>query len=302
MTQWIDSHVHLFTPETAGNPPSPIGGGINDVPRYLNGLQDKIPSGVVVVDFSKAKTSDHVIASLDELHRKNIPAKGIIRANIEDARTFDWIKRPDIAGVRFYAKTEAPNLNANKAQWDKLFTLLRSYHKHICIFGAPNFVRQLIEQIPNDLPILIDHLGAYGLADEGGASHHYYSQLLSFLSSRFKAGQSVSFKGPGYRTSFEPKKTVPFLLKIIEMFGESQLILGASDAPFAGNVVEKSGKYKGMHNQQVIGYDSILDYLNSLIELTATRTDKSFEILQMQLLYSNAQRLYQFTEAVKKAA
>lgn len=301
MTQWIDSHVHLFTAETPGNPPTLINGGINDVSRYMDGFRDAPPAGVVVVDFSQAKQSDHVIAALGELNRKGVPARGIIRANIEDSRTFDWIKRPDIAGIRFYALNNTPNLHDDKRKWDRLFRLLRAYKKHICIFGAPEYVRQLALQLPNDLPLLIDHLGAFAMAEKGVDNFHY-AQLLSTLSARSKAGQAIYFKGPGYRTSFEHQKTLPFIFKIIELFGESQLLLGASDAPFAGKILDKSGKYKGLHHQQIVGYESILGYLNKLIELSASKSNKSFEMLQMQLLYSNAQKLYQFKEAATRAA
>lgn len=300
MTQWIDTHVHLFTPETAGETPVAIKGGINDVSTYVSSLAKNRPAGTVIVDFSKAVTSDHVMATLEPLAKAGVPAKGIIRGNIDDERTFEWIQHPQVAGIRLYGKSDVPDLSEEKAKWDRLFTLCRQYKKHICLFGAPGLIRQLVEQLPTDLPLLLDHLGM-PVASEG-ENQHDYAQLLADLESRFKAGQPVYFKGPGYRTSFEPRRTVPFMMKIIEKFGESQLMLGASDAPFAGPVVETGSLYSGKKNQEVIGYDSILEYLNSLIELTAERTNKSFEILQMQLLYSNAQKLYQFEQAEANAA
>jgi predicted TIM-barrel fold metal-dependent hydrolase len=300
MTQWIDTHVHIFTEATAGETPVMINGGINDVPAYVKGLEGNRPSGTVIVDFSKAVTSDHVMETLGELETAGIPAQGIIRGNISDERTFDWIKHPQVAGIRLYGKSEIPDFTQDKAKWDQLFALVRQYQKHICLFGDPKLIRELVAQLPNDLALLLDHLGMPNAHE--GENQHDYAQLLADLSSRFKAGQAVYFKGPGYRTSFEPNKTVPFMVKIIETFGESQLLLGASDAPFAGPVVEQGGKFSGKKNQEVVGYDSILDYLNSLIELTAERTNKSFEMLQMQLLYSNAQKLYQFEEAKSKVA
>ncbi len=300
MTQWIDTHVHIFTAETAGETPVMINGGINDIAAYADGLAANKPAGTVIVDFSKAKTSDHVIETLKPLAAAGIPAKGIIRGNIEDERTFDWIKLPNIAGIRLYGKGSIPDLAADKEKWDKLFSLVRQHNKHICLFGDPSWIRKLVAQLPNDLPLLLDHLGMPNAQE--GENQHDYAQLLADLQARFKSGQPVYFKGPGYRTSFDPKITTPFMVKIIEMFGESQLILGASDAPFAGPVVEETGKFAGMKNQEVIGYDSVMDYLNSLIKLTAERSNKSFEMLQMQLLFSNAQKLYQFEEADAKAA
>ena len=300
MTQWIDTHVHIFTEETAGETPVMINGGINDVPAYVKGLSAHKPAGTVIVDFSKAVTSDHVMTTLEPLTKAGISAKGIIRGNIDDVRTFDWIKQPEVAGIRLYGKGSIPDFSENKEKWDQLFALVRQYGKHICLFGDPSWIRKLVAQLPNDLTLLLDHLGMPNAHE--GENQHDYAQLLADLSSRFKAGQPVYFKGPGYRTSFEPNKTVPFMVKIIEMFGESQLMLGASDAPFAGPVVEQGGKFSGKKNQEVIGYDSVLDYLNSLIELTAARSNKSFEMLQMQLLYSNAQKLYQFEETGAAAA
>ncbi len=300
MTQWIDTHVHLFTSATAGETPVAINGGINDVDAYVKGFASNLPSGAVIVDFSKAKTSDHVIETLKPLQQAGVDAKGIIRGNIDDARTFDWIKLPHIAGIRLYGKGSIPDFEADKEKWDRLFALVRSHKKHICLFGDPEYLRQLVEAIPNDIALLFDHLGMPDAALS--ENQHHYNALLAELSSRFKSGQPIYFKGPGYRTSFDTSLTAPYLVKIIKLFGESQLMLGASDAPFAGPVVETGGKYAGMSNQQVIGYDSILDYLNRLIALTAERTGKSVEILQMQLLYKNAQKLYDFKARDAKAA
>ncbi|MDG1286010.1 MAG: hypothetical protein P8P30_00420 [Rickettsiales bacterium] len=238
--------------------------------------------------------------SLAPLAAAGIPAKGIIRGNIEDARSFDWIKQPNVAGIRLYGITGIPNFAADKAKWDRLFTLIRHSKKHICVFGTPALARALVAQLPNDLTLLIDHLGMPNAHE--GENQNDYALLLADLSSRFKGGQPIYFKGPGYRTSFEPRKTAPFLVKIIKMFGDSQLILGASDAPFAGPVVEKGSQFSGQKNLEVIGYEMIVNYLNRLIELTASKSNKSFEMLQMQLLYSNAQKLYQFEEVSAKAA
>ena len=301
MTQWIDTHVHLFTEETKGESPVIIDGGINTVDRYLTAFGDNAPAGVVVVDFSKATESDHVIATVDELRSKGIPATGIIRGNIDDARTFDWVKTDKVAGIRLYGKGSIPDFSENKAKWDELFALVRQYNKHICLFGDAALIRQLAENLPNDLPILIDHIGM-GNAAKGANADADFNALIDSLAARHKSAGAVYFKGPGYRTSFEPNKTVPFINSILAKFGDTQLLLGASDAPFAGPVVEENGKFSGQKNQDVIGYDSVLDYLNSLIEGIAETHSKSAEMLAMQFLYSNAQKLYQFDEKNKAAA
>lgn len=301
MTQWIDTHVHLFTEETKGDSPVIIDGGINTTEHYLTSFGQNTPSGVVVVDFSKATTSDHVVATVAELKEKGIPASGIIRGNIEDERTFDWITQPEIAGIRLYGKDSIPDFSQNKEKWDRLFNLLRQHNKHICLFGKPSLIRQLSENLPDDLTLLIDHIGM-GDAAKGAEADSDFNLLIDSLAARHKSAGAVYFKGPGYRTSFETRKTVPFILKILDKFGESQLMLGASDAPFAGPVVEQGARYEGKKNQEFVGYDSILDYLHGLVEAIAKERQKSVEMLQMQLLYSNAQKLYQFEKKAEQAA
>lgn len=299
--QWIDTHVHLFTEETKGEGPVIIDGGINTVDRYISSFGSNTPEGVVVVDFSKATESDHVIATVEELRQKGVPATGIIRGNIEDERTFDWVKSDTVAGIRLYGKDDIPDFTQNKEKWDKLFNLVRQYKKHICLFGSPALIRQLAENLPNDLPILIDHIGM-GDAAKGANADSDFNSLIDSLAARHKSDAPVYFKGPGYRTSFEPEKTIPFILKIIEKFGDTQLLLGASDAPFAGPVVETNGKFSGQKNQDVIGYKNILDYLQNLVTGIAKEHNKSAEMLSMQLLYSNAQKLYNFDKKSKAAA
>lgn len=299
--QWIDTHVHLFTPATQGEPPLLIDGVINSADHYLKSFGKKVPAGIVVVDFSMAKTSDHVMASLADLAEHDIPAKGVIRGNIDDERTFDWITQPQVAGIRLYGKGSIPDFTENKAQWDRLFNLLRQQGKHVCLFGDPSWIRRLADNLPGDLTLLIDHIGM-GDAARGANADADFNALIDTLAARHKSAGRVFFKGPGYRTSFDKGRTVPFILKILDRFGESQLLLGASDAPFAGPVVEKGTRWEGRKNQECIGYAGILDYLNGLVEAVAAERSKSAEMLQMQLLYSNAQKLYQFAEKAKKAA
>jgi predicted TIM-barrel fold metal-dependent hydrolase len=301
MAQWIDTHVHLFTEATKGESPVIIDGGINTVDHYLKSFGNNAPQAVVVVDFSKAKQSDHVVATVEALNKQAVPAQGIIRGNIEDERTFDWITRPEIAGIRLYGKDSIPDFAQDKEKWDRLFNLVRQHDKHICLFGAPGLIRKLAENLPDDLTLLIDHIGM-GDAAKGASADSDFNLLLDSLASRHKTAGPVFFKGPGYRTSFEINKTTAFIEKILEKFGDSQLLLGASDAPFAGPVVEKSTRYEGKKNQELVGYHNILDYLNELIEKIATDQQKSFEMLQMQFLYSNAQKLYQFEAKAQQAA
>lgn len=298
--QWIDTHVHLFTEATKGEAPALINGRINSADFYLESFAPTLPAGVVVVDYSKAANSAHVMATLNGFEAQGIPTKGIIRANLADANTWEWLKHPQIAGARIYALAEVPDLNANRDGYNRLFTQLRQQGQHLCLFGKPGNLRALIKQIPEDITLLIDHLGMPDAAQ--GANQYDYAQLLADCASRSKSAGAVYFKGPGYRTSFDASRTVPFLRLIVEKLGDTQLMLGASDAPFAGPVMESSAPYAGRNNTDFMSYSAILPWLNSLIEKLAEGQKKSAEMLQMQLLYSNAQKLYGFEKRNTKAA
>lgn len=300
MTQWIDTHVHLFTEATKGEAPALIDGRINSTNHYLKAFEGRAPSGVVVVDYSKAASSAHVMATLEELTRRGIPAKGIIRANLADANTWEWLKHPQVAGARLYALAEVPDVSANRDGYVRLFNELRSRGQHLCLFGKPGNLRALIKQLPEDLTLLIDHLGMPDAAQ--GPNQHDYAQLLADCASRHKSAGAVYFKGPGYRTSFDAARTAPFLQAVIDRLGDSQLMLGASDAPFAGPVMEASAPYAGKNNLDFIGYATILPWLTSLIERLSDSQKKSAEMLKMQLLYSNAEKLYGFKKKGAKAA
>ncbi len=298
--QWIDTHVHLFTEATKGEAPALIDGNINSTDFYLRSFASSQPAGVVVVDYSKAPNSAHVIATLEELAARNIPAKGIIKANLADDNTWEWLKHPMVAGARLYALADVPDITGNKTAYDKLFTQLRQRDQHLCLFGKPGNLRQLIKQLPEDITLLIDHLGMPDTSQ--GTNQNDYAQLLADCAARNKSGGAVFFKGPGYRSSFDISRTAPFVQLIIEKLGDSQLMLGASDAPFAGPVMESNAPYTGKNNTDFISYAKILPWLKDLIARVAETQKKSAEMLEMQLLYSNAQKLYGFEKKANKAA
>lgn len=300
MTQWIDTHVHLFTEATKGDAPALIDGKVNTTEHYLQSFSSNTPAGVVVVDYSKATSSAHVVVTVDELVKRGIAAKGIIRANLADENTWEWLKHPHIAGARMYALAEVPDISANKAGYDKLFTTLRANKQHLCLFGKPANLRALIKQIPEDITLLIDHLGMPDALQ--GTNQHDYNQLLADCAARNKSAGAVYFKGPGYRTSFDVARTAPFVQLILEKLGDTQLMLGASDAPFAGPVMEASAPYAGKNNTDFMSYAGILPWLEKLVATAATTHKKSAEMLQMQLLYSNAHKLYGFEKQANKAA
>jgi predicted TIM-barrel fold metal-dependent hydrolase len=297
---WIDTHCHLFTVPTADETTARLPGGVlNTAEQYLARFEKKSPAGIVVVDFSKAKTSEHVIAALEDLQRIGHDARGIIRGNLNDPRTLSWLKHPKVAGIRLYALTELPDLS-DRLRWNPLFNRLRQYGQHICLFGKPVYLRQLLHQLPNDLPLLIDHLG---MPDANESTNQAdYAQLLAEAASRTRTAAPVFFKGPGYRTSLEPQRVLPFLSLILDKLGDSQLLLGASDAPFAGPVMEKSPRYADQPYHKYIGYDSILGYLHQLTQALAAVENKSEEIMATRLLYANARQLYRFDDSSRKVA
>lgn len=300
MTQWIDTHVHLFTEATKGETPALIDGKVNSCQRYIQGFAGNLPAGLVVVDYSRSTSSQHVMVTVEELAKTGMPTKGTIRANLTDENTWQWLHHPLIAGARVYALAEAPDFSANKAGYDKLFSILRQRGQHLAMFGKPANLRSLLKQVPEDITILIDHFGTPDAL--AGTNQHEYNLLLADIISRNKTAAPVYIKGPGYRTSFDIARTAPFLALMIEKIGASQILLGASDAPFAGPVMEASPPYAGKNNTDFMSYEKILPWLNSLITKVAESSGKSFELLQMQLLYSNAQKLYGFEQSARKTA
>jgi hypothetical protein len=177
--------------------------------------------------------------------------------------------------------------------------VLRQRGQHLAIFGKPANLRAVLGQVPSDITVLIDH---FGMPDAlAGTNQHDYNQLLADIATRNKTAAPTYIKGPGYRTSFDLARTAPFLALMIEKIGAAHILLGASDAPFAGPVMEASSPFAGKNNTDFMSYAAILPWLNGLVARTAEISGKSFEMLQMQLLYSNAQKLYGFEKLAKAA-
>jgi predicted TIM-barrel fold metal-dependent hydrolase len=298
---WIDVHCHLFTDATADETTARLPGNrLNTASDYLSAFApEHKPTATVVVDFSKAKSSAHVIASLADLEAADHEARGVIRANIHDDNTLPWLLHPHVAGARLYALEGVPDLSL-KDKWNPLFNRLRQRGQHLCLFGKPANLRETLRLLPNDLPVLIDHLG---MPDANESTNQAdYAQLLADCVSRMRTAAPVYFKGPGYRTALEAKRVAPFVSLILDKLGETQLLLGASDAPFAGPVMEKTPRYANQPYQQHIGYDSIVSYLETLARIAADFRSKSEEMLLTQWLYSNARQLYGFANAQRNAA
>ncbi len=279
---WIDTHVHLFS-KKAENENVPLvysRGKINSPELYFELLGSNKPAGIVVVDFSKSKDSQHVIDALDDLKNQNIPAAGVIKGNLDDARTYEWMQRDDIKGVRLYAKDKTPDLSGEK--WSAFFEKIRENGQHILVFGAGEYLLGLVEQIPADIIILVDHLGLPAIFGE--SEDENYNKLLSFAASR----GNVYFKGPGYRTSLDVNKVSVIIKKIVEKLGAEKLLLGASDGPFAGPVLDPAPEYEGKKFGEVIDYDKVIKFIENLASTALNEQEKK------DALHNNAKALYGF--------
>lgn len=277
--RWIDTHVHIFSDNDNG----PIlleKNSQNTADAYLASMEKNTPEALVVVDFSMAETSDHVINSLDELKKKGLKACGVIKGNVADERTRLWIKRDDVKGLRLYAKDSVPDISGEK--WQEIFRILKHDNKHLLIFGSSKNVATLVEKIPAGITILIDHLGMPNVFGEGKDID--FTRLLEVCRKR----GDVYFKGPGYRTSLDIAKVKPVIGKIIATLGADKLILGASDGPFAGAVLEPSPEYAGKKFDEVMDYTKVFSFINELAGSVANGmyTDK--------FLYGNAKKIYGF--------
>lgn len=276
---WIDTHVHLFGKTDEGTPPFAPLGCNNTVDVYRQQLSKTLPKAVVSVDFSRAPEAAHVVHSLAELAQAAIPAKGIIRGNAEDERTFEWLSRDDIAGIRMYAVANCPDLQKNASAYHRMFNMLRHKNQHICIYGAGAFLHGLIEQLPEDITLLIDHL-AMGNASKG-LNDNDFQKTLALLEARKNRGQHIYFKGPGYRSTGTLKQIAEHVCALINRFGAEQLLLGASDAPFLGFT-------------DAFDYEKVLAFTESLTQTVAQMLDQDVAALREAVLYENAKQLYGF--------
>lgn len=273
--KWIDTHVHLFPEPAEGWPTLAEHGDRPCTPRHYLGILDgSAPQGIVVVHFSKAADSQHVIGALDTLKGKR-PAVGVVKA--ADLAVFDWILRDDVKGVRIYAKESVPEFT-DVQRWNRLWNLVRSKNKHILIFGDPEKLRKTIPQLPQDIPLVIDHLGLPDAAH--GANDAQWNALLSEMQTRNKNSAPVYFKGPGYRSSLRVEEVQPFVNAIVRKLGVERLMLGATDAPFAG--MPKGDLHW------------IRDYTYKLAVGAATGLGLDEEDTVDALLYGNAAELYGF--------
>jgi predicted TIM-barrel fold metal-dependent hydrolase len=278
---WIDSHVHLFCKNDNNNEvPNLLPQNVLNTPDvYFKELESTPPSALVVVDFSMSKDSQHVISALDELKKIDKKAAGVIKGDVDNINTFKWIERDDIKGIRIYAKDSVPDIS--NTNWKKLLKIVEDKSKHILIFGKSTYIPELVEQIPINIPILIDHLGLPKIQE----NDEDFNKTLEIS----KLRHNIYFKGPGYRTSVDVEKVKPIVKKIIDSVGHDKLILGASDAPFAGPVLESTPEYADKKYCELMNYEKVLTFINQIVDYTC-----SSDIEKEKILYKNAKELYGF--------
>lgn len=241
----IDSHVHFYTeadlekvagklPYTLPKPHSLTGylaqlSKNNVLPRFLNN-----------VHLSILPDSENVFASFEEL--KDLQARdpatysgirlvGTIKADPAYA-TQVRLAHPQVAGIRIVLHDAKPGSVRDGAYsdtaWNALYDRLRDHqHVHVYAQEAETNLR-VLRQIPRHVRVMIDHLGSCHASR--GAEEEAYVSLLREARER----GNVWFKGPGYRTSTDVEKVLPFASRLISELGAGKLILEATDAPHVG--------------------------------------------------------------------
>ena len=279
--KWIDTHVHLFaeSDNNEGIPKLQPQNLLNTPNAYFNELKQHQPESIVVVDFSMSKDSQHVISTIDELKKGGNKVAGIIKGDLNNNDTLKWIERNDVKGVRLYAKDSTPDISGK--QWQDFLKKVKNDSKHILIFGTCEYIIDLVKQIPVNITILIDHLGLPKL----GQNDENFDKLLEIS----KLRNNIYFKGPGYRTSIDANRLKPIIMQIVKKLGHDKLILGASDGPFAGPVLETTPEYAGKKYCELMDYNKVLTFINNISDYAC-----SSESEKEKILYTNAKELYGF--------
>lgn len=265
--RWIDTHTHIFSKENA--PLVGKDGSIHTCQYYLESFGDKKPEIIISVDYSKAKDSENVVESLDEFKKMNVNALGVIRAGT-DKKTLEWLKRDDVKAIRFYCLAGVPDLSP----YGEIFDIIRTNNKHVLVFGVGDNLIQFIKKFPKDITLLVDHLGL--------AHTKEVEQNLDTILKTIHGRKNIHFKGPGYRTNLDSKVVKNIVKKIIDNVGEDHFILGASDAPFVGQVPEFDQKNSGKNYSDVMDSSRIVSFMQEVSQ--GFNAEK--------LLYSNAKKLY----------
>lgn len=293
MTPWIDAHVHLFPENNASKDWPRLGffhNRVNTLTVYRAANGPERPSGAVVVHFSQAPDSSHVIETLEGLSPSCKPHfRGVIKADVKDPRTFAWALRDDVAGVRVYAKGAVPDFS-DKTAWNRLWNNLRGGKKHIVVFGDAPYLRETIRQLPQDIPLVIDHLGLPDVSK--GSNDHHFRTLLAEMKARNAVAAPVYYKGPGYRSSLDVRKVQPFVTAIAGTLGINRLILGATDAPFAGNALENDCRYHGKPLTSLTDFARIRAYTSALAHGIAEAMSLDEHNVLFCTHYRNAAELY----------
>lgn len=274
----IDFHVHLFSSEdlpsnTSGLPYSMPKSNV--VKMYLDRLMALgiKPELINNVHLSILPDSENVFNSFSELDRLKqfdpelyggIVMVGTILACPKYATT-QRLSHPQVKGVRVvlhdaYPDTVLPQ-SYSSDDWLALYARLRT-DQHIHIYAQePEVNLKVLKQIPESLPVVIDHLGSCRV--NKGIADKYYQALLK----EAKIRGNVWFKGPGYRTSNSPEAVLPFTSEIIKKVGANRLILESTDAPHVGTDTE------GVPYDELYDLKSALEFTHSLARLTSNQSN-----------------------------
>lgn len=241
----IDTHVHFYTARDLARVAGALPYALpqpHTLTDYLNRLIDAgiKPRLINNVHLSILPDSENVFAGFDELTELQtqdparyggIEAVGTILADPSYA-TEARLAHPQIKGLRMVLHDRTPgNVGAGEVSsqaWRGLYARLRpDQHLHVYAQDAGT-TRRIIAQLPEDLPLVIDHLGT--CQPERGSDDPVFINLLAIA----KARGNTWFKGPGYRTSTDAEIVAAFACRIVDTLGPEWLVLQASDAPHVG--------------------------------------------------------------------
>jgi hypothetical protein len=134
-----------------------------------------------------------------------------------------------------------------------------------------------------------------GLPDAAkGANDPDFCALLAEMQSRNATASPVYYKGPGYRSSLDVHKVQPFVNAIAAKLGIERLMLGASDAPFAGPALEADTRYHNKPLSTLVDFVWMQHYTLQLAAGAAKSQSLNEQDTSFRLLYGNAAQLYGF--------
>mmetsp|Transcript_24961 Transcript_24961/g.41600 ORF Transcript_24961/g.41600 Transcript_24961/m.41600 type:complete len:702 (-) Transcript_24961:248-2353(-) len=243
----IDAHCHFFTDAqlNAGNFSGHHAGTRPSEYTLREHLDSLIAAGakrdedIVVVNsaVSILPTSENVLDSFTEIIRlqtlygaryNKVRVLGTCRA--DEPKVLSLLKEnPQIIGARVFLKEFSPvDVPTRLKHLKPVIDLLGEDGSKYLQLWATNIdtLIAFVSQVPANVPLMIDHLGAWGAPDMTA-----YGQLLALLAARTAP---VLVKGPGHRTSLEAPVTARYAAAAVATLGADSVLLSATDAPHLG--------------------------------------------------------------------